>query len=109
KETMQRRDLELTRKHERRRGEPLALFVRAREQAAPGHGRERDGAQELGVILETVPVVRIRPSPVEYVLTVRMRFQIKRHGAGKRVAFPEQQKVRRPTGILRRASGLVER
>ena len=76
-----------------------ALLVRRRQQARPGHRRERDRTGELGVVVEAMASVGIGPGPVEHVLAVRVVLEIERTRGDELAGVFEQQEVRRPAGV----------
>jgi hypothetical protein len=85
-----------------------AMFVRARQQARPRDRREGDGAEQLRVVLETVPAIRVGPGPIEDVFAVGMVLKIERAcGDQGSVAF-EQDEVRRPSGLGDCAARIVQ-
>src|SRR6185503_20146022 len=79
------------------------------EEARAAHRGERHRAQELRVVLDAVPLVRIGPRPVEHVLAVGMRLGEKRHRAHQRPGAAHQQEARRPAGARRGAAGIDQR
>ena len=44
----------------------------------PGEGRERDGGDQLGVVLDAVTRIRLGPRPVEDELALRVQFDVGR-------------------------------
>ena len=108
-QAVKRGDAKLLRKRERRRNQPDAMLGGAHEQARTAHGRERHRAEELRVVVEPVPVIRVRPGPVEDILAVGMAFQVQRHGGPERAVLPEQNELRPPAFGGHRAVRLVQR
>ena len=52
-----------------------------REQARPGHRRERHRRDELRVVAPAVAPVRVGPAPVEHVFAIAVRLRVQRHRA----------------------------
>jgi len=71
-----------------------AVLGRSREQARPGHRSERDGVEQLRVVVEPVAAIRIRPRPVEDVFAVRMVLEVERAGGDEIAVSFDDEEVR---------------
>jgi hypothetical protein len=89
--------------------EQQPVLVGSRQQPRPGHRRERDRVDELGVVVEAVALIGVGPGPVEHVLAVRVVLQVERAGGDELAAALEGEEVRRPAGGADRALRLVQR
>src|SRR6185436_8568095 len=76
--------------------------------AAPDR-RERDRAQQLGVVVDAVALVRFGPCPVENILAVGMRLGEQRHRRDQRAGAAHQQELRPPAAARARAAGIDQR
>ena len=79
------------------------------KQARSANGGKRYGAEKLRVVIETVALVRLRPSPVEHVLAIRMRLREKRHRPDQGAGAADKEELRQPAGLRRGAARVDER
>ena len=58
------------------RGIPGSGLVGRQQQSGTGGGRIGDGADQLGVVRQTLSPIGFRPTPVKYKLAIGVRFQV---------------------------------
>ena len=94
---------------EQRRLHRLRLGPRRRQQARPGHRRERDRGLELGVVAPAGALERVRPAVVEDIFAVGVALEVHRHGA-EHGAVPalEDDVPGVPAGLRRARAALLE-
>ena len=76
----------------------------ARQQARAGDGRVGHRAQPLGVVVQPVLRMGMRPGVVEHELAVGVVFQVARRRGDQRVALPQRQVPRRPAPLRAQAA-----
>ena len=109
KEEMCRRQLGRARELLDALQEQQAMLVASRQQAWARHRRERDRRDQLGVVVEAVPLIGVGPGPVEDVLAVGVVLQVERAGGDERAGMLEDEEVWCPAGGADRALRLVQR
>src|SRR5437667_5603565 len=80
-----------------------------RQQARPGHRRERHRVDKSRVVAQAVTMVGVGPGPIEHVFAVRVVLQIERTRRDEIVAALDDQVLREPAGVGRRAARVVQR
>ena len=79
------------------------------EDPAAADRRKRDGGDELGVVLNAVPLVGVGPRPVEHVLAVGMGLGEHGHRPDERTGAAQEQELRQPAAARGGATALDER
>ena len=66
------------------------------KQACAADGRVRHRAQKLGVVVESMLGVGVRPAPVEHEFTMRIMLEVERRGGDQAIAVVQAEVVGLP-------------
>jgi hypothetical protein len=92
-------------------GEVRAVLIRGDEQAWPGGGRERGARGQLGVVMQAVALVRVRPGEIEDEFAEGVGLQKRRRGGQEAAAggVAQHHEVHDPADACAQGAVALER
>ncbi len=113
KQDVQRGHVFLVRERQCRAQKDRSVCRRDGEQPRAGARCERDGRDQLGVIVQPVSLIGLCPCPIKHILAIGVPLEIQGQGTGQRAfsrqVSPKEQEQRPPARLRRGTSGIDHR